>query len=43
MIFHLSNTMPTMYTVLMGRLMYTVLANCILIYAYWVLPYRLQE
>ena len=40
---HLSDTMPTMYTVLMGRLTYTVLANGILIYAYWVLPDRLQE
>lgn len=40
---HLSDTMPTMYTVLMGRLTYTVLANGILIYTYWVLPDRLQE
>lgn len=40
---HLSDSVPTMYTVLMGRLTYTILSNCALGYAYWVLPDRLEE
>lgn len=40
---HLSDSMPTMYTVLMGRVTYMVLCNSILVYAYWVLQDRLQE
>lgn len=40
---HMSDYMPTMYTVLMGRVTYTVLANCALVYAYWVLLDRLSE
>lgn len=43
LVVHLYDTLPTMYTISMGRLTYTTLVNFLIAYSYYSLKDRLQE